>query len=54
MSPTFRKLLLTASLAAVVLGAVQILAALPYQMHRIGLIAPVTWEQARADLLEAK
>jgi hypothetical protein len=54
MSPTFRKLLLTTSLAAVVLGAVQVLAALPYQMHRVGLVAPATWEQALADLLETK
>jgi hypothetical protein len=54
MSPTFRNLLLTTSLAAVALGAVQFLAALPYQMHRVGLIAPVTWEQALVDLLETK
>ena len=54
MSPTVRNILLTTSLAAVLLGAVQLLAALPYQLHRVGIVAPVTWEQALADLLEIK
>ena len=54
MSPFVRNALLTTSLAAVLLGAVQVLAALPYQLHRVGLVAPVTWEQALVDLLELK
>ena len=54
MSAFIRTVLLATSLAAVVLGAVQVLAALPYQMHRVGLAAPVTWEQAVVDLWESK
>ena len=54
MSPLIRNLLLTTSLAAVLLGAVEVLAALPGQLHRAGIVAPVTWEQAVVDLLELK
>ena len=54
MSPLIRNVLLTTSLAAVLLGALEILAALPGHMHRVGLIAPTTWEQAVVDLLELK
>ena len=54
MSPTVRNILLTTSLAAVVLGAVQILAALPHHLHQAGIVAPLTWEQALVDLMEGK
>jgi len=54
MSPFIRNVLLTTSLAAVVLGAVQVLAALPGHLHEAGIVAPMTWEQAVVDLLELK
>lgn len=54
MSPILRKILLTTSLVAVVLGAVQILAGLPHQLHRAGIVAPGSWEPALVQVLERK
>jgi hypothetical protein len=54
MTPFIRNILLTTSLTAVLLGAVQILAAMPDRLHRAGIAAPATWEQAVVDLLELK
>ena len=54
MSPTVRNLLLTTSVAAVVLGAVQILAGLPHHLHRAGIVAPGSWEVVLVQVLERK
>jgi hypothetical protein len=51
MSPLVRNLILCFSLAAMVLGAVRGVAALPHAMYGAGLKAPVSWEQVVVDLL---
>jgi hypothetical protein len=54
MSPFVRKLIYSASLTAMVLGAVRGMAALPQAMHSTGLKAPTGWEQVVVDLLGAR
>jgi hypothetical protein len=47
MSPFARNLIMSASLAAVILGLLKGLVALPETLHRAGIVAPVTWIEAR-------
>ena len=54
MSPLVRNVILSASLAAIVLGAVRAMAALPHHLHQAGISAPQTWEQVLVQLLEDK
>lgn len=49
-----RNLILGFSLAALVLGTVRGMAALPYAMHGAGLKAPQAWEQALVELMGAQ
>lgn len=47
MSPFARNLIMSASLAAVILGVLKGLVALPETLHKAGISAPVTWLEAK-------
>lgn len=47
MSPFARNLIMSASLAAVILGVLKGLVALPETLHKAGIAAPVIWIEAR-------
>ena len=53
MSPLVRNIIFGASFAALILGAVRGVAALPYVMHGAGMVAPHTWEELLLETMEA-
>ena len=47
MSPLVRNLILSLGFAAVVLGTLKGLVALPETMHKAGIVVPVIWIEAQ-------
>ena len=47
MSPLVKNLILSFGIAAVILGVLKGLVAMPETLHKAGIVAPVTWIEAQ-------